>query len=150
MKSKEFRSEMPATGTRPETARTTDVPMADLVKRLVNVFTAGDFETFRKHLTASSVWHMPGRSVLAGEHRGPDGIVAFLKKVGEETNRTHKPTIKQIMTGGEYATLWVDSTAERKGRKLAISEVIVFRIKGEQILEAWHYPEQPKMDEFYS
>ncbi len=53
-------------------------PNEELVRRGYEAFATGDMETLRELLDPEIVWHFPGRSVLAGDHRGPDAVLGPL------------------------------------------------------------------------
>ena len=44
---------------------------------------AADVETLREVLDAKTMWHMPGRSPLAGTYVGIDAVLDFMARVGE-------------------------------------------------------------------
>jgi ketosteroid isomerase-like protein len=53
---------------------------AELVRRGYEAFIAGDMEWMNEHLHENVVWHVPGSSVLAGDHRGRESVLAFFAK----------------------------------------------------------------------
>jgi len=59
-----------------------------LMEDMLAAFRAGDMAAFAANLAPDIVWVMPGKGLLAGEHRGPDGVVQFLGKVMQLTNGT--------------------------------------------------------------
>jgi uncharacterized protein len=52
-------------------------PNEDLIRRGCEAFNKGDAATLRELFDAEIVWHFPGRSVLAGDHRGTDAVLGF-------------------------------------------------------------------------
>jgi uncharacterized protein len=44
-------------------------PNEDLVRRGYDAFSRGDMQTLRELFHPDIVWHAPGRSQLAGDHR---------------------------------------------------------------------------------
>ncbi len=53
---------------------------AELVRRGYDAFIAGDMEWMNQHLHDQIVWHVPGNSVLAGDYRGREAVLAFFAK----------------------------------------------------------------------
>jgi uncharacterized protein len=55
-----------------------------IVHKMYACLKQGDFKTLRDEVfTADVTWDLPGRSVLAGEKRGVDEVLAFLGVVGK-------------------------------------------------------------------
>src|SRR5262249_49771141 len=55
-----------------------------IVQKLYQYLGAGDFQALRDEVfTADVTWELPGRSVLAGEMRGVDEVLAFLSIIGK-------------------------------------------------------------------
>ena len=38
-------------------------------------------------MTQDVVWHEPGRSSLAGDYKGPEAVIGFLKGLKEQSGR---------------------------------------------------------------
>jgi hypothetical protein len=56
---------------------------ADLAERLYAALLSARPEDFRPALAAGSTWELPGRSALAGLHRGPEPILGLLRRLAE-------------------------------------------------------------------
>lgn len=52
----------------------------DFVRRGYEAFVAGDMEWLNEHLDDNIVWHVPGKSLLAGDHRGRENVLAFFAR----------------------------------------------------------------------
>lgn len=54
-----------------------------IVQKMYQYFAAGDFDALRNEIfTPDVTWDLPGRSVIAGEKRGVDEVLAFLRVIG--------------------------------------------------------------------
>ena len=53
------------------------------VRDLYAAFSAQDVAAMRQLFDPDVVWHQPGRSVLAGDHKGVDAVLAFFGRVAE-------------------------------------------------------------------
>ena len=78
----------------------------------------GDEAAVRAALADDVVWHVPGRSPLSADYRGPDEVLAFLARPRELSNGTVRPQILDVMAGDDYAIALVRVHAEREGKKL--------------------------------
>jgi ketosteroid isomerase-like protein len=51
------------------------------IRRFYEAFAAKDWEGARACWTEDAVWHLPGRSPIAGDHRGWDAIMRVFAKL---------------------------------------------------------------------
>ncbi len=123
---------------------------AALLRRLVEAFSEGDMQTVGGSFAEDAVWHLPGNSVLSGDHRGRDAIVELIGRAVEISGGTFQLELIDIMASDAYGVLWQRITAQRDGESLDETEAIVCRIGDGKIVEIWHRPEQYALDEFYS
>ena len=53
----------------------------DLARRGYDAFTRGDMQAVSDVFADDIVWHVGGRSPLAGDYRGKDEVLGFLAKL---------------------------------------------------------------------
>lgn len=123
---------------------------ATLLRHLFGAFYEGDMETIKGGFAEDAVWHMPGKSQLAGDHQGPDAIVGFIERSVELAEGTFQLELLDVMASEDHGVSWQRITAERGDKTLDQNEALVFRIRDGKIAEVWHRPEQYALDEFYS
>lgn len=123
---------------------------AALLRRVLDAFKEGDMETVRDAYAEDAVWHLPGKSQLAGDHQGPDAIVSFIERAVELSEGTFQLELLDVMASEDHGVVWHRITAERGGKTLDQVEALVNRIRDGKIAEVWHRPEQYALDEFYS
>jgi ketosteroid isomerase-like protein len=58
---------------------------AALLRRYLEALSQGDMDTVREAFAEDAVWHLPGKSPLAGNHKGPDAILEFIGRAFEMT-----------------------------------------------------------------
>lgn len=107
---------------------------ADLATRLYEALLAGDPETFRGGLDEDSTWELPGRSALAGMHRGPEAIVAILHRL--TGLRPIRPDAFDVAASEHHAVLMTRLVSERLDSDHAI---IVVARDGDRLDRAFHY-----------
>ncbi len=112
----------------------------------------GDEAAVRAALADDIVWHVPGRSPLSADYRGPDEVLAFLARPRELSNGTVRPQVLDVMAGDDYAIALVRVHAEREGKKLDGSlQAWTFRIAEGRIAEFWFLVEDRyEVDAFWS
>jgi uncharacterized protein len=126
-------------------------PNEDLIRRGYEAFNKGDAETLRVLFDPEIVWHFPGRSVLAGDHRGTDAVLGFFGRTQELTAGTFRVELHEVVADDEHTVGLHLATGEREDRTLEDHEVVVFHVRGDKVVEAWQYIEnQYAYDEFFS
>jgi 2'-5' RNA ligase len=151
-----YRSRLRPDGARYETQRTVELdgrpgevapPRSDPVS-VVNAFhereraayAGGDLEALRPKLTDDVVWHVPGRSPIAGEHRGIDAVLAYFDRRRAMTDHTFRVTVHGLSAIGDRVVQLAGGRAVRDGRELGWETVAVFRLEGDRIAECWLVP----------
>ena len=61
---------------------------ADIVRRGYHAFNSAYIQTLNELITPQASWHTPGRSTLAGDHRGRDAVLAQFGRYGGPTQGT--------------------------------------------------------------
>ena len=117
---------------------TMEHPNAIAYRRTADAFRAGDFETIRSLVADDVVWHVPGRHPLAGEIRGLDSVVAFLRRTTEVgfTLREH-----DVLGNDDHVCALSVMGARRPGVDIEVQVVSVFHFRDGRQLERWFYPE---------
>jgi ketosteroid isomerase-like protein len=97
------------------------------------------------------VWHYPGNSPLAGDHKGREAVLGFLGQFTERTGGTYRAQLRQVMANDDHAAGWANDVASRDGKSLDVNAVVVFQLSDGRVVEAWHYfDDQAALDDFWS
>jgi ketosteroid isomerase-like protein len=124
-------------------------PNTQLVKRLHDAFTSGDLAALPDFFAEDAVWELPGRGTIAGEYKGPDAIVGFLRRSFELSGGTLRLRLLAMM-GDDWGAVHVQEvTAEHGGRRLACVEVLAHQIVDGRIVHTYHRPDQYAIDAFF-
>jgi ketosteroid isomerase-like protein len=108
-------------------------------------------DTLRELFDPQIVWHFPGWSPLAGDHRGVDAVLGFFGRTMELTAGTFRAELHDVVADDLHSVGMHLATGEREGRRLEDREVLVFHIRDGQVAEVWQYIEdQYTYDEFFS
>jgi uncharacterized protein len=122
----------------------------DIHRRQVEAFQRGDLDTVMTLYSNDAVWHLPGKSLLAGDHSGVDAIRTFLTKAVELTQGSFRLELLDAAYSDTNIFQWNRITAVRGGRSLEERELLLFTVQDGKIVEVHHRPEQPALDDFYS
>ncbi len=94
---------------------------AETVRRGYEAFNKADMQTLTELFDEGASWHTPGRSPIAGDHRGREAILAQFVRYGGETRGSFKATLLHVLTsdGGRVVGIH-HNTAERGGKHLDV------------------------------
>jgi 2'-5' RNA ligase len=113
---------------------------------------AGDAmpDSLRDVLSADVVWHVPGASAIAGEHRGVDAVLEYMDLRRRMTDSTFRVNLHgAAMIAGRVVQL-AGGSAVRDGREVSWETVGVFRVADGRIAECWLVPfDQAVFDEIW-
>jgi ketosteroid isomerase-like protein len=125
-------------------------PNVDLLNRGYDAFDKGDLETIRGLFADDIVFHVPGRSQVAGDYRGIDEVFTFFGKLIELTGGTFKIERHTVLADDEHGTVLLRVTAERDGKSLSVNSVDVHHIKDGKVTEFWTFTDDLYTeDEFF-
>jgi len=125
-------------------------PNVELLRKVYDAFGVGDLATASSFWTDDCMHHYPGKSVLAGSHKGLDETTAFAMKMFELTGGRIAMETLDIGASDDYAFALVRTRYERDGKVLDMPFVNVARISDGKIAEFWTYPnDQYAIDEFW-
>lgn len=113
-------------------------------------YARGDMDGVRDLLSEEVVWHVPGRSAIAGEHRGRAAVLDYLAKRRDMTNASFRVTVHGVAMIDDRVVQLAGGRAERGGRELSWETVGVFSVRGGQIAECWLIPfDQAAFDDIW-
>jgi 2'-5' RNA ligase len=150
-----YRSHLGAGGARYEPLRTIAVGSIDAltpeapdpvsVVRAFHVeqghaYAGGHLAALRRWLADDVVWHVPGRSRIAGEHRGVEEVLAYFDARRQMTDKTFRVTVHGLELIGDRVVQLAGGSAVRGGRTLRWETVGIFRVSGGRIAECWLVP----------
>src|SRR5215218_1091381 len=116
-------------------------------------FYAGGDDTaaLRGLLTDDIVWHVPGRSPIAGHYHGHQEVLDYFAARRAHAKAIFRVQPRAILADDERAVQLADGQLERDGRLRSWQTVGVFRIAGGKIAECWLVPfDQYLFDELWS
>lgn len=126
-------------------------PNEDLMRKGYEAFGSGDLNAVRELFADDIVWHVAGKSPLAGDYKGQDEVLGFLAKTMEMTGGTFRIEVHDILANDEHGIALATARAEREGKQLDSNSVQVVHIRGGKLTESWFHPEDLYAnDEFWS
>ena len=125
-------------------------PNVARIREGYEAFGAGDLEKVREFFDPNVVWHVGGRSPLAGDYKGRDEVFGLFGRAFEVTGGSMKIEVHDILANDEHGVALVTRMAERDGRSFEMNEVHVFHISDGKVTEYWGFEQdQRRSDEFF-
>jgi ketosteroid isomerase-like protein len=89
----------------------------------------------RELLDDDVVWHVPGRSAIAGEHRGVAAVLDYLERRAAMTDATFRVTVHGVSMIAEQVVQLAGGRADRAGRTVTWETIGIFRVRAGRITE---------------
>ena len=125
---------------------------AETVRRGYAAFNAADMKTLTDLFDEHATWQTPGRSPIAGDHKGREAIFAQFGRYGGDTGGTFKAKLLDVLTNPAGLVVGIQhNSAERNGKRLEVGCCIVFEFKDGRVIDAReHYYDLHAWDDFWS
>ena len=111
----------------------------------------GGVDVVRELLSDDVVWHVPGASAIAGEHRGVEAVVAYMDARRRIMDGTFRVNVHGAAVIAGRVVQLAGGVAVRGGTDVAWETIGVFRVAGGRIAECWLLPfDQAAFDRIWS
>ncbi len=121
-----------------------------VVRRAYQDFESGDLDLLGTVMAQDVVWHEPGRSSLAGDYKGPEAVLGFLRRLKEQSGGTFNIEILEVVSQPERAVVFQRETAKRESNVLDVIAAVDFEIHHSKITEVTVYQaDSYQFDEFW-
>ncbi len=118
-----------------------------LLRMVIEARIAGDSERLAELMDPDLLIHFPGRSRLAGDHRGPGALNA---KVVEITGNPLALQVHDVFGSEEHAVGLYTITARREAASLSWRHMNLYLIRDQRVVEVWQNPfDQAVVDAFF-
>lgn len=113
------------------------------MRRIFDAFARKDGLALRHVFADDAVWTVPGTGVMAGVYRGRDRILRFLAQLPKETEGTYGSRLVDVLGSDERAAALYRAFGTRRGRRLDLDQVLLFRIEDGLVREVLALPSDP-------
>jgi 2'-5' RNA ligase len=103
-------------------------------------YALGEMDGVAELLCDDVVWHVPGESAIAGEHRGRRAVLDYFARRRRLTDATFRVTVHGAALIDERVVQLARGRAVREGREVAWETVGVFAVRDGRIAECWLVP----------
>ena len=115
-------------------------PNAIAYRRTADEFRSGDQTELASLIASDVVWHVPGAHSMAGEIRGRDQLVDWLRRLRA---KGFWLTEHDVFGNDEHVCALSVMGAQRGGVAVQTHVVSIFHYREGQQLERWFYPDDP-------
>jgi uncharacterized protein len=116
---------------------------AEVVRRIFGAFARKEGLALRHLFAEDAVWTVPGNGVMAGVYRGREAIFRFLARLPRETGGTYGSRLLDVLASDERAAALYRASGERRGRRLDLDQLLLFRIEDGLVREVLALPSDP-------
>ena len=114
-------------------------------------YAGGDAAPLRELLTEDVVWHVPGRSPIAGDHSGIEAVMSYFELRRALARATFRVHVRDVLTSGDLVIQLAGGTATLGGSEMGWETVGVFRVRDGKISEGRLVPfDQYLFDQVWS
>jgi ketosteroid isomerase-like protein len=123
----------------------------DVVRRLYQAFADQDLAAAEACFAPDVVWHLPGTSPIAGDHRGWTQIRDnFMARLGPLSGNTFRAELIDVAVGERFVIALQHATASYRGKSLDITACQLMTVRDDLIHEVrGHYSDQDALDDFW-
>jgi uncharacterized protein len=120
------------------------------IRRAYKDFESGDLDLLGVVLAQDVVWHEPGRGPLAGDHKGPAAVLAFLEQLRALSGGTFSIEVLDVLSEPGRAVVLQRETANKVDRDLNTIVAVDYEIHQGKITEVTVYhTDQYAFDDFW-
>jgi ketosteroid isomerase-like protein len=124
---------------------------AVVVRRIFEAFSRRDPFALRDLFASDAVWTVPGDGTMGGVYRGREAIFRFLGRLPKETDGTYRSELVDVLASDGRAAALYRASGERRGRRLDLDQVLLFRFEGGLVQEVLALPSDPAaFEEFWA
>jgi uncharacterized protein len=114
-------------------------PNEEVVRAAYAAFFGGDLDALHEYFDADIVWHVPGRTGVAGEYKGIAKVIEVLSSLLPMlADGTLRMEAHDVLASDDHVVALVSEHAERNGRILDDNFVQVSHVRNGKVTEVWN------------
>lgn len=123
----------------------------DVVTAFYSAVLSGDLDRARSALAPDAVLHVPGTHPLAGSHRGPDALLAFVAASRDLTGGSEQVELIDVLVSATRVAVYCRVTAHRGAAVLDNTTIHLVAVDGGLITGiSFHNFDDVAVNEFWS
>jgi hypothetical protein len=116
--------------------------VAELHRRQGEMYAGGSVDPVVELLAGDIVWHVPGTSPIAGDHRGVQRVIGYFEKRRRLADATMRMHPGELISDGDAVAQFVVGSAVLGGERVTWQTIGVYRVDVELrcVREVWLVP----------
>jgi ketosteroid isomerase-like protein len=112
---------------------------------------ARDDASLADAFTHDVVWHVPGKSAIAGDYHGKEAVMEYVRRRRQLAGGTFDISVQDVLANDEHGFVIASGSVTRKGKTWEWRAHGLYRFHEGRIVECWVLPEdQYQFDEIWS
>lgn len=125
-------------------------PNVALLRALYDAQGRGDIDAYLGMLSDAIVFHIPGRSRIAGDYVGKQSVRRHFEEIFELSGGTFRTEVHDVVAGESHAVGLIHVRAEKDGDTVELPRVHVWHVADGLFTELWLHPvDQAAFDEYW-
>jgi ketosteroid isomerase-like protein len=124
-------------------------PNAAVVRRLYEAFHTRDTATLSDLIADDAVWHVPGSTLISGDHRGKAAIFDYFRRMGELSGGTFHAELVDALASDTHAVAMATATGKRAGRTYDSGYLLLLRMEAGRIVDVRLFNDDAKAFEMF-
>lgn len=116
-------------------------PNEALLRREYEARANRDDQALAEVFAEDVAWHVPGLSAIAGEYRGINQVMDYVRRRRELVDGTFEITVHDVLANDNYGLVIATGKASRAGATFEWRAHGLYRFEGGRIAECWVLPE---------
>ena len=124
----------------------------EVLTELYTAIGTGDLQAAEALLHPDVVLHVPGAHPAAGDHTGPEAVIAFTVRATTGTERVEQIEVLDLLGGSTHAAALCNAEGYRDGEHVMHNRTLhLYRIEGGLVRDIWfHNWDQSVVDAFWA
>ncbi len=111
------------------------------------MYAGGSLDPAIELLAEDIIWHVPGKSPIAGDHRGVARVIDYFEKRRRLANATMRIRLGEVISEGDAVAQFVEGSAVLNGEAVTWQTIGIYRVDVGHgwICEVWLVPLQGEL-----
>jgi uncharacterized protein len=123
----------------------------ELIRQGYEAFGKGDIPAVMEILADDIVWHVPGRSQIAGDYQGPEAVMGFFGKLQELSGGSFRLEMHDLIASEDHVVALCTQHGNRNDKTMNAAGAHVWHLRDGKATEFWGLVDDMyATDEFWS
>lgn len=110
---------------------------AEIIRGGYEAFGKGDIPAVLALFADDVVWHIPGRSPLAGDYNGAQEVLGFFGQLQERSGGSFRLEMHDLLASDDHVVALINEVGHRGDKSINSPGVHVWHVSGGKVTEFW-------------